>query len=94
MRSGCHVRACTPSRRRAQVEKGAMVAAGAVVAAHTTVPSGQLWAGNPARFMRALTPDEAAFIPKSAAVYAQLGAEHARTANLSPLERAQALLKS
>lgn len=75
-----------------QVEKGAMVAAGSVVMAGTTVPAGQLWAGNPARFMRPLTPDEAAFIPKSADVYAQLGAEHARVAGLTPIERAQALL--
>lgn len=75
-----------------QVEKGAMVAAGSVVMAGTTVPAGQLWAGNPARFMRPLTPDEAAFIPKSADVYAKLGAEHARVAGLTPIERAQALL--
>ncbi len=62
---------------RAQVEKGAQIAAGAVVAAGTTVPAGELWGGNPARCMRPLKPEEAAFIPQSAAMYAQLGAEHA-----------------
>lgn len=41
-----------------QVESGSMVAAGAVVEAGTTVPSGELWAGNPARRVRALKQEE------------------------------------
>ena len=41
----------------AVVESGAMVAAGALVTPGKTVPSGQLWAGSPAKLMREL--DEA-----------------------------------
>ena len=59
-----------------QVEKGAQVAAGAVVSAGTTIPAGEIWGGNPAKKLRELKPEEAAFISKSAAHYAELGAEH------------------
>jgi carbonic anhydrase/acetyltransferase-like protein (isoleucine patch superfamily) len=43
---------------RAVVESGAMVAAGAVVTPRKRVKSGELWAGTPARFSRALKPEE------------------------------------
>jgi carbonic anhydrase/acetyltransferase-like protein (isoleucine patch superfamily) len=52
-----------------QVQSGAMVAAGAVVAPGTVIPSGQLWGGNPARFLRELKPEEKSFLPKSAKHY-------------------------
>lgn len=45
-----------------QVESGSMLAAGSVVEAGTTVPSGELWAGNPARKLRALKEDEQAYL--------------------------------
>ncbi|CAL8460604.1 g133 [Coccomyxa elongata] len=61
-----------------KVEKGAQVAAGAVVAPGTVIPSGELWGGNPAKLLRPLKPEEAAFISKSAQTYAELGAEHAK----------------
>lgn len=53
-----------------------MVAAGAVVSAGTTIPSGQLWGGNPAKFMRNLKPEEASFLPASAQHYTEVAAEH------------------
>ena len=59
-----------------QVEKGAQVAAGAVVAPGTVIPSGELWGGNPAKLLRPLKPDEAAFISKSAQTYAELASQH------------------
>ncbi|KAL3700355.1 hypothetical protein R1sor_018377 [Riccia sorocarpa] len=59
------------------VEKGAMVAAGALVTQNTRVPAGQVWAGNPAKFLRNLSAEERAFIGKSADNYAQLGVTHA-----------------
>jgi carbonic anhydrase/acetyltransferase-like protein (isoleucine patch superfamily) len=37
------------------VETGAMIAAGALVTPGKVVRTGQLWAGRPAQFMRALT---------------------------------------
>jgi carbonic anhydrase/acetyltransferase-like protein (isoleucine patch superfamily) len=87
----------------AVVQRGAMVAAGALVtrasrvpsppslgcliltrararaglAAGVTVPTGQIFAGNPAKLLRAMTAEESAFINKSAENYAQLAASHA-----------------
>lgn len=47
------------------VESGAMVAAGALVTPNKIVKSGQIWTGNPAKYFRDLTEDEAKFIKKS-----------------------------
>jgi carbonic anhydrase/acetyltransferase-like protein (isoleucine patch superfamily) len=44
------------------VESGAMVAAGALITPGKRIPKGQIWAGNPAKYFRDLTEDEAAFI--------------------------------
>ncbi len=62
----------------AVVESGAMVAAGALVTPGKRVKAGELWAGNPARLLRSLTPDDVTAFPKSAAHYCTL-AEHYRT---------------
>jgi len=51
------------------IESGAMLAAGAVLTPRKTIPSGQLWAGSPAKFFRDLSAEEISFIPKSAANY-------------------------
>jgi carbonic anhydrase/acetyltransferase-like protein (isoleucine patch superfamily) len=59
------------------VEQGAFVAAGALVTENTRIPAGQIWAGNPAKFLRELKGDEGAFIPKSADHYSELAATHA-----------------
>jgi len=55
------------------VEGKAMVAAGALVSPGKRVPSGQLWAGAPAKYRRDLSPEELAFFPYIAASYATLG---------------------
>lgn len=60
------------------VEKGAMVAAGALVTPGKRVPTGQIWAGNPAKYFRDLNEREQAFIPVSAANYVELGREYRR----------------
>lgn len=60
----------------AVVESGAMVAAGAIVTPGKHVPKGQIWAGNPARYFRDLTADEAAFIAISAQNYVELAREY------------------
>lgn len=60
----------------AVVESKAMVAAGALVTPKKRVPSGQLWAGNPAKFMRDLTAKDLAFFPVSAENYVRLGQEY------------------
>ena len=59
-----------------QIEKGAIVAAGAVLTPGKTVPSGQIWAGNPAKYLRDLEADESNFILQSANNYAALAAVH------------------
>jgi len=42
----------------AVVEKGAMLGAGSLLTNNKRIPSGQLWAGSPAKFMRDLKPEE------------------------------------
>ncbi len=60
------------------VESKAMVAAGALVTPNKRIPSGQLWAGSPAKFMRALKENELAELEESAHHYAELAAEYLR----------------
>ncbi|KAI7743934.1 hypothetical protein M8C21_006811, partial [Ambrosia artemisiifolia] len=67
------------------VEKHAMVAAGALVRQETRIPSGEVWGGNPAKFLRKLTDKEIAFIAESAANYKNLAEVHA-TKNAEPLD--------
>lgn len=53
----------------AVIESRAMVAAGAVVTPGKIVKSGELWAGNPAKFLRNLTDDEMQYFAVSAENY-------------------------
>ena len=57
----------------ALIEAGAMVAAGAMVTPGKTVPSGELWAGRPARKMRDLTDKEKEGLKTSALRYIEFG---------------------
>ncbi|KAB5556851.1 hypothetical protein DKX38_007760 [Salix brachista] len=59
------------------VEKNAMVAAGALVRQNTRIPCGEVWGGNPAKFLRKLTEEEKAFISQSSLNYANLAQVHA-----------------
>jgi carbonic anhydrase/acetyltransferase-like protein (isoleucine patch superfamily) len=58
------------------VERHAMVAAGALVTPGKRVPSGQLWAGSPAKHMRDLSQQEIAEIAESADHYRELAIEY------------------
>jgi len=60
----------------AVVESGAWVAAGAIVTPGKRIPKGQIWAGNPARYLRDMKPEEAAFIPVSSQNYVDLAEEY------------------
>lgn len=60
----------------AVVEDGALVAAGALVAPGKTVAAGELWAGNPAKPIRAVRDAEAEFIKDSARRYCQFAKEY------------------
>lgn len=54
------------------IEDRAMIAAGALVTPGKRVPSGQLWGGSPARYMRDLTAEELKFLEFSALRYVKL----------------------
>ncbi|MDP7547502.1 MAG: gamma carbonic anhydrase family protein [Alphaproteobacteria bacterium] len=60
----------------AVIEGGAMLAAGAMLTPGKRIPSGQLWGGNPAKYMRDLRPDETAMHAEMVEEYVQLGIAH------------------
>jgi gamma-carbonic anhydrase len=60
----------------ARVESDAMLAAGSLLTPGTCVPTGQLWAGRPARFLRALREEEWKAFPERAAHYVALAREY------------------
>jgi len=61
----------------AVIEDGAIVAAGAVVPPGAVVSKAELWAGNPAKFVKKLDDDAADAVKKSAEAYLTLQLEHA-----------------
>lgn len=60
----------------AKVESFAMLAAGAVLTPGKIVKSGQIWAGNPAKYLRDLTQKEKYYIKTSAQNYIDLANEY------------------
>lgn len=60
----------------AVVERNAMVAAGAMVTPGKRVPSGELWGGSPAKFLRKLGEAELEHFDTLVAMYESLGAEY------------------
>lgn len=60
----------------AVVETGAWIAAGAVVTPGKRVKSGDLWAGTPARLLRAVTAEEAHYIETLPERYAELAEQY------------------
>lgn len=61
----------------AEIGSNSIIAAGAVVLPNTVVPSKQLWAGNPAKYVRDVTDEEMETMKHSAALYDSLAKEHA-----------------
>ena len=59
------------------VEKGAVVSEGTVVHPGRRIPAGQVWAGNPAAYVRDVTKTEAASVEGHAEEAADTAAEHA-----------------
>mmetsp|Transcript_18392 Transcript_18392/g.56172 ORF Transcript_18392/g.56172 Transcript_18392/m.56172 type:complete len:275 (-) Transcript_18392:341-1165(-) len=76
LKDKCVIGAAASVLDNSVVETHAMVAPGSIVTMGVTVPSGQLWAGVPARFVRELTPEEIASIDAMAAENAALAEEH------------------
>lgn len=63
----------------AVVEGGAMLAAGALLTQEKRVKRGELWAGRPAKLMRALSDDEMAQLARTAGVYVERAREYRRS---------------
>jgi carbonic anhydrase/acetyltransferase-like protein (isoleucine patch superfamily) len=59
------------------VESDAMLAAGAMLTPGRRIPSGQLWAGRPAKYVRNLRPEELAGQRSGVAHYVALAKAHA-----------------
>lgn len=60
----------------AVVESEAMLAAGALLTPGKRIPSGQLWAGSPAKYFRDLTQEDKDFFPISAENYVKHAREY------------------
>lgn len=60
----------------AVVEEGAMVAAGALITPGKRVPKGQLWAGNPASYMRDLSEKDYEYMKWSSEHYVRLAKDY------------------
>ncbi len=58
------------------IESDGMLAAGALLTPGKRIPSGELWSGRPAKFMRALTPEEIAWNRGGVAGYVLEGQRH------------------
>jgi gamma-carbonic anhydrase len=58
------------------VETNSILEAGSVLPPGRRVPTGELWAGNPARFVRKLTHEEIVEIPKLAVAINDLMQHH------------------
>ena len=60
-----------------EIGSDAMLAAGAMLTPGRKIPPGQLWAGRPAKFVRALSDEELAGMRAGVAHYVELGRAHA-----------------
>lgn len=63
----------------AVIEGGAMLAAGALLTPGKRIPSGQLWAGRPAKLMRDLAPEDHAENRRALNEYLELAEAHAQS---------------
>ncbi len=63
----------------ARIEKYGMLAAGSVLTPKRVVKSGEIWAGNPAKYFRDMTQAEKDYIKTSADNYAELAREYKET---------------
>ena len=60
-----------------EIESGGMLAAGAMLTPGKRIPSGQLWAGRPAKYLRDLSEADIAGMRAGVAHYVELGRRHA-----------------
>ncbi|CAM9922180.1 unnamed protein product [Ectocarpus sp. 4 AP-2014] len=86
LKDDCMVGAGATVMDGATVSSGAMVAPGATVSPNITVPTGQLWAGTPAVYVRDISELEAASIVTTAAETQAMSLAHASECEKGPLE--------
>jgi len=72
LEDGCFIGMHSTILDGAVVESGGMVAAGAMVAPGKRIPKGQIWAGNPAKFLRDMRQEEIDYIKISEQRYIEL----------------------
>lgn len=72
LKDGCMVGIGAVVLDAAVVESGAILAAGGVLTPGKTIPSGQVWAGNPARLLRDLNEAEKEFLAWNSRHYMRL----------------------
>jgi len=76
LEDGCFIGMHSTIMDGAVVESGGMVAAGALVSPHKRIPKGQIWGGNPAKFLREMRQEEVDYINVSERNYIELAAEY------------------
>ena len=58
----------------AVIGAGSIIAAGAIITQHTVVPPGSIYAGNPARFLKAVSPEQTEIFARTANNYVMYAA--------------------
>lgn len=81
LEAGCFIGMRATVMDGAVVESGAMVAAGALVPPGKVVKAGELWAGSPTQFKRALGDDDYEVFKRTTEGYVELGQEYRAALN-------------
>jgi carbonic anhydrase/acetyltransferase-like protein (isoleucine patch superfamily) len=76
LENGCFIGMQAMVMDKAVVGEGALVGARALVTEGTVIPPHTLWVGAPAKYKRDLTPDEIAWLKKSAGNYVRYSREY------------------
>jgi carbonic anhydrase/acetyltransferase-like protein (isoleucine patch superfamily) len=77
LKDGCVIGESAQVMDGCVIEANAVVSPASIVTPGTIVPAAELWAGSPARKVRALTEEEIKRMPERAIEMASLAAEHA-----------------
>ncbi len=72
-----------------RISKHGILEAGSILTAGKTIPSRQVWGGNPARFLRDATEEEISNIRKTAEYYASLAIKHEEEHRKTAAQREQ-----
>ncbi len=76
LHDGCFIGMQAMVMDRAVIGKGALIGARALVTEGTIVPPHTLWVGSPAKYKRDLTPDEVAWLNRSAGNYVKYALQY------------------